>query len=304
MLDQCFARFYKDWDSLRAQANELIRDVWSDPDAFKAVKWVTETLVTPELSAGPAWARSYKKPLGYPGDYVIMNYFYDQAWEGDTLFAKLVHRLLTTDPLPACVIPRMEMLRDAIARTLEERKTRAQPVRIASLGSGPAREVEEYLKRWQAPQPLHVILIDQDERALSYAYNRLYPLAARSAAPVKVQCLYVSFSQLVRNADVLRSLPQLDLVYAAGLVDYLRPITAKTIIRTLYAQLRSGGRLVAGNMKARPDVGWTNEFALDWPLILRTEDEMTDLAHGLEAAEVDVRLERTGYTYLLFVTKT
>jgi extracellular factor (EF) 3-hydroxypalmitic acid methyl ester biosynthesis protein len=302
MLDECYARLNEEWDPLRLRANELTVGLRSDPERMKAAKRFTELVVTPELVGGPAWQRSYTKPLGYPGDYEIMNYFYAQAWEGNTAFEKVLHRLMTRHPLAACVIPRMEMLRDAIAETVERQKERKEPVRIASLGSGPAREVEEYLRSTQPRQPIHFLLIDQDERALSYAHGKLYPLAVESPSTVGVECWFLSFSQLIQNFDFLRHMPPQDLIYTAGLVDYLKRSTAKTLIKVLFAHLAPGGRLVVGNMLARPDVNWTPEFVLDWQLIFRTESEMLELASELGAVKTELRLDSTGCTYLLFLT--
>src|SRR4029077_4761352 len=119
MLEQCYAKLREEWEPLRIRANALVCQLTPDSASFKATKRFTEAVVTPELVAGPAWQRSYTKPLGYPGDYVVMNHFYTNAWEGSSAFEKLGHRLLTEGPLPACVVPRMEMLRDSIAETMQ-----------------------------------------------------------------------------------------------------------------------------------------------------------------------------------------
>jgi extracellular factor (EF) 3-hydroxypalmitic acid methyl ester biosynthesis protein len=300
MLEQCYAKLRAEWEPLRLRANELVRRLGPNSAAFLPTKRFTEAVVTRELMGAPSWHRSYTKPLGYPGDYVIMNYFYAGAWEGNSAFEKVVHRLLTQDPLPACVIPRMEMLRDAVSDTERRVGAEKRPARITSLGSGPAREVEEYLRGCNPAYPVHFLLIDQDERALSYAHSNSYPLASRFGDRVTLECLYLSFSQLVRNSDMLRLPPQ-DLIYAAGLVDYLSQPVAKVLLKVLRKSLAPGGTLVVGNMKARDDVAWTNEFVLDWPLIFRTEEEMLDLAAELDPANVEVRLDRTGCTYLLYV---
>lgn len=302
ILDQCYRTLREEWEPLRLEANSAVHGLEPRSPAFTATKRFTEAVVTRELTVAPSWQRSYEKPLGYPGDYVVMNYFYAQAWEGDSIFAKIVHRLLTQDPLPACVIPRMEMLRDAIADTSARHGQSGRVLRVTSLGSGPAREIEECLRSGSPPTRAHFLLIDQDERALSFAHSTTYPLASRLGGRITVECLYLSFSQLVRNSDLLRMPPQ-DVIYTAGLVDYLSQPVARTLIRALVEHLAPGGTLVVGNMKTRPDVAWTSEFVLDWPLIFRTEQEMSDLIAGLGLLDVTVSLDRTGCTYLLYARK-
>ena len=72
--DACEARLLQQWRSLWHTGNDLVRGVLPDPDALAATKEFTERVLTPELCLGPIWERAYFKPLGYPGDFEVMNY--------------------------------------------------------------------------------------------------------------------------------------------------------------------------------------------------------------------------------------
>ena len=50
-------------------------------------------------------------------------------------------------------------------------------VRLASVGAGPARELEEYLSEAEPKVPLVISLVDQDEDALAFASERLRRVA-------------------------------------------------------------------------------------------------------------------------------
>ena len=54
------------------------------------------------------WWRCYEKPLGYPGDFEVMNYVYTWRHQGETVFGRLLHRI----GLHAmeCVTSRMVMM--------------------------------------------------------------------------------------------------------------------------------------------------------------------------------------------------
>ena len=307
--DETLFEYYEsleaEWTPLRKRAEQLIVGLRPGTPPYRATKRFTEELLTPEFQDGVAGYRGYQKPLGYPGDFILMNAFYAQELEGKTAYGKLLHLLIARFPLAACVTPRMEMLADAITATVEkasrDSSTRAAGVRIASLGSGPAREVESYLKSHSPDRPLHFVLIDQDEGALSYAYNQVYPLVARLDNGSSVECLHIAFAQMLKDPSVLDSLPPQDLVYSAGLVDYLTDPIATRIFAMLYSQLRPGGTLVVGNMADNPGIGWLPEFLLDWTLLYRSEEEMKSFADQLGAASVEVRLDRTGYTYLAYI---
>jgi hypothetical protein len=85
--------------------------------------------------AGAVWERSYRKPLGYPGDFAMMNYVYEWQPRGETIYERLVHRIGLD--VAECIGTRMVMVQEAIAETIAARPG-AVPERILSLGCGPA----------------------------------------------------------------------------------------------------------------------------------------------------------------------
>ena len=96
------------------------------------------------------------------------------------------------------------------------------PVRIASLGSGPAREVEQFLASGrQRSAHVEFTLIDQEQAALKYALEKTYPLLATRNSRARVQCLNISFTDILRGGGGLTQLPPQDLIYSVGLIDYL-----------------------------------------------------------------------------------
>jgi extracellular factor (EF) 3-hydroxypalmitic acid methyl ester biosynthesis protein len=71
--EACEAALLPHWRSLWRTGNDLVRDIVLDQDALDATKSFTEVVLTPEMCSGAIWNRSYSKPLGYPGDYEVMN---------------------------------------------------------------------------------------------------------------------------------------------------------------------------------------------------------------------------------------
>ena len=122
--------------------NDIVREVMASREAREATKEFTELVLTPEMRAGAIWDRSYIKPMGYPGDFQIMNQVYSWNRVGDTVYQQLVHRLGLE--VAECIETRMHVVRDWIADTVE-RRGQDRPARILSLGSGPAREIESFL---------------------------------------------------------------------------------------------------------------------------------------------------------------
>ncbi len=299
---RCEKHFLASWDAIRARGNAIVQPLMSNTPVIKAIKKFTETVLTPELTIAPSYKRAYEKPLGYPGDFELMKYFYSGKRHGDTTYVRLLHHLVNIHPFSMSVPSRMREVKEAIRQTVATTKVKDRPVRIANLGAGPAREVREYLRTCKPEQPVHFSLIDQDEKALAYAYSQALPYKMAAGDHVVVECKFASFGQLLKNPELLKEMAGQDLVYSAGLFDYLPTGIAQNLVRALYSCLNPGGTLIVGNLKAPTDGIWSAEFVCDWSMIYRTKEDMEELVAGV-SSDYDVRPEPTGYTYLLSIKK-
>jgi len=301
MLAACEERILPVWRKLWYRGNELVEPLMDDPKALRAAKRFTELVLTPEFMAGAIWKRSYEKPLGYPGDFQIMNMVYDWQREGNGPYEKLVHRIGLD--VAECIATRMVMMRQAIAATVM--RPNDHPARITTLGCGSAREVVNYLQIHDLPQAVQFTLIDQDYDALSLAYERTYPESIRLHGKATVNCLHTSFSELLKAGEVFGKLAPQDLIYTVGLIDYLAPRRAKALVTSLYQRLVPGGTLIVGNMM-KTGVGnlWPMEFICDWNIIYRDHAEMKSLTDDiLDADEIGTALDPTGRVILLTLRK-
>jgi SAM-dependent methyltransferase len=290
------------WQALWLAGNNLARDMAGDPELLDAAKRFTEIVLTPEMSLGEIWNRSYSKPLGYPGDFEIMNQVYDGTRRGETVYQMLLHRIGLE--VADCIRTRMEVVRDRIAALVAERGD-GPPARIASLGSGPAREIEQFLaSAGPKSSPVEFTLIDQEQAALKYALEKTYPLLATRNNRARVQCLNISFTDILRAGGGLSQLQPQDMIYSVGLIDYLADRRARSLVRKLYDALAPGGRLIIGNMNETPLSNfWPMEFIVDWTLYYRTDAQMMAWTEGMNAARAWTETESTGRVRLLFVEK-
>lgn len=298
-LSLCEERILPECRVLWSQANALVEPIMADPQARMETKRFTELLITPEFLDGPIWKRSYEKPLGYPGDYEIMNYVYSWRRQGATPFGKLLHRI-GLDGME-CIANRMVMMQQTIAEIVANKNG---PVHITNLACGPAQEIVNFLRRDSIPQTVHITLIDQERDALTQAYERTYPETLRHAGQASVNCLHASFGQLIKGATLLEKIPSQDLIYAVGLVDYLSQRKARNLTNELYQQLAPGGLLVLGNVKKGPSsLLWPAEFLSDWTLLYRTEAETFDMAKDLQAANATVKADASDRVQMLSIRK-
>lgn len=304
LLAECEARGIPEWTELWLRANRAILPLTDDAQALVATKRFTESLITPEFLPAPFVRRAYEKPLGYPGDFELMNYVYRWEAVGDTDYAKFAHRIAVSTA--ECVATRMVIVRDAIVDCIERAAPddNEKPVRITSLGAGPAQEVLNVLEAGPMRRPVEFTLIDQDRNALSYAYERTYPHTVRPGARSSVQCLQISFMQLLSDRRLFESLAPQNMIYCMGLIDYLSPKRAKWLVSRLYDRVSPGGQLIVANMRAgESSTLWPMECICDWSLNYRDEHEMLALAEGLPTEDRRLEIDPTGHVYLLTVGK-
>lgn len=251
------------------------------------------------IRCSPFLRRAYDKPLGYAGDYEMMNMLYRDHGEGDSLFARALNRWAAQEPAARANINRLEFLGTKIR--VELQKPRTGRLRIASIGSGPAREISRLLE--QAPElgeRLDVALIDQEERAIAFGQRTLGPLAAKTGA--RVQFIDGSIRHLLTSRGLAEALGPRDFVYSAGLFDYLNERSFAALLDALYDALVPGGQMCIGNVASHNTSRWFMEYGLDWFLIHRTREQLLDFAAALDPAPTSVRVESEPLGVNLFLT--
>jgi extracellular factor (EF) 3-hydroxypalmitic acid methyl ester biosynthesis protein len=300
--EACEGRLIEQWRTLWLRGNEIVSGLMDDRDRREATKEFTELVLTPEMRAGAIWDRSYAKPMGYPGDFRIMNQVYDDENVGSGVYQKLVHRLGLH--VAECIDTRMQVVRSHIAEVVRSRG-QDRPARILSLGCGSAREIETFLSGPSARAGRsEITLVDQETQALGYAYDAAYPHALKLGGLSRVQCMNVSFTDVLRTNGGLQDVVPQDMIYSVGLLDYLSDRRSRMLVQKLYDTLAPGGLLIIGNMNETPLSNlWPMEFLADWTLIYRNDAEMRGWAEGLGAAEYWTETERTGRVRLLFIRK-
>jgi hypothetical protein len=282
-------RMRAEWQSIHDAANDASREIL-EGEALSASKLYTERMLTSALSDVPLVWHTYVKPLGYPGDYLAMGRMYDGQRRGDSIFARVMDQLGHEERLAATVVVRKRFLVDQIERCVARAATHhAGPARIVSIGSGPAREVVDYLKATLPGPEIEFVLVDQDEQALAFASQQLRDAARPHGEQVRICCRHLSFGQLFALPELVGEVSRADMIYTAGLFDYLGEDVGRALMNGCFGLLRKGGRLVVGNAAAGPGVRWMPEFVLDWTMIYRTEPELLDLARDFaDRAQIEI----------------
>jgi cyclopropane fatty-acyl-phospholipid synthase-like methyltransferase len=149
-----------------------------------------------------------------------------------------------------------------------------QPPRVLSVACGHLREAG-LSKALAAGKVAEWLAIDQDEKSLD-VINRDYGHLAVTTRHDSVKQI------LVRGLNDWG----FDVIYAAGLFDYLSQPVGRRLCDVLFAALNPGGRLLAANFRPGiKDAGYMEAF-MDWFLIYRTEAQVRDLTFGIPTSEL------------------
>jgi SAM-dependent methyltransferase len=163
--------------------------------------------------------------------------------------------------------------RAILAREIDLVAAGRQRARVLSVASGHLREVE-----WSGAArsgAAAITAIDQDRDSLE-CIDRSYGHYRVATMPVTIGDL---LRRSVRFADF-------DLVYAAGLYDYLADDLARALTTALFRTLAPTGRLLIANFTpATHDAAFMETF-MDWHLVYRTPEEVRTLVADIPLAEV------------------
>ena len=243
--------------------------------------------VGPVFDASFLLARCFAKPLGYPGDYQIMNMIYAEDANGTGLLGRGLGRYALDVPESRAVRNRVGYLIDKIRGVLAQTAP-GRAVRVLSVAAGPALEIQALLAAEpKLREDTHLVLLDQDPRALRHARDRI---AAVTGSRTNITFLCRDIRDVITTgADEAG----FDLIYSAGLFDYFSDRTARAAAARLFESLAPTGELVIGNFTLGGPSRALMELVLDWRLRYRTADDLTAL-YGTLGGSLTVEAEPTG----------
>lgn len=265
LADEVLALFKagRDWEAAFHLWPQLHTWKTTDPGGWpERIAELREHPLLGHLHACPFTHRAFHKPRGYAGDAVMLDHMYGlhpqyphPAAPGGRLYA-----YTTNSPAAHAVRDR----RARLAALIDEAAARRPDAQIVALAAGHGRELG-LSNAVRDGLPITFIAVDQDEDSLSEL--------RRSAPQVNVQTVAGN----IRDVITGRLTFEADVVYAAGLFDYLPDQAAQRLTTRMAGMLRPGGTMLIANfLPDCPDIGYM-EACMDWWLITRTPAQFRSL---------------------------
>lgn len=236
-----------------------LHDKASEVGALSEARDITRAHPVFELCRlDPFTERAYRKPRGYAGDAVIIDYMYSgQPPFGTHPLGQGIFRSTTRGPMGLSVLYRRSLL----AAYINDVVSRNPAARILSVAAGHCRELEGTLATNNLFQG-EFIAFDQDPDSCD---------VVRRAHPKGVKTVEGNVKKLIGGQIALGDF---DLIYSAGLYDYLPDMLAHRLTKALKGMLRPGGRLVIGNFAPSSYGRGYMDLVMAWQLVYRDTAEL------------------------------
>lgn len=245
--------------------------------ADETTKLTFNEILKPALTLDTLVGWTFLKPHGYAGDFELI----DRIHTGYiTDVPELRNWDLLYHKLHACIALRNR--KGYFNNLVDEIVAEKGVVKILNLGSGPARDVKEYLDE-RPNAPVNIDCVDMDVNSIVYAKDLCRDHLDK-----------VRFFE--KNVLKLRVEDQYDLVWSAGMFDYFSDKLFSRLVKKYFSFVKEGGQMVLGNISTiNEDKGVMEVFA-QWILHHRSESDLTVLVDnsGIEYSKSEVRSEATG----------
>ncbi len=261
----------------------------------------------PFVLSAPFAYRAFHKPLGYAGDYEMVNMIARNGYEGGSLFAKMVNTWFLRQPPAQAHRNRISYLAQLLVQETSRVAAAGRSARILDLACGPAQEIQAFLNDSPVSGKTHVTLLDFNQETLHYVHDTLGEIKHRNSRETLIECVKKSVHQILKESGrTVQQSPaqQYDFVCCAGLFDYLSDQVCHKLLDIMYEWLTPGGLLIATNVEPSNPLRNGMDHLLDWHLIYRTGPQLQKLAPAKAIAEAtSIRSDSTGVNVFLEVRK-
>lgn len=264
---ELFARF--EYEAAQVSEDELIRH-----------KAFAQRDLHPLILRSPFVYRSYQKPLGYAGDYEMVNMMLRDGHEGPTAYAQIINLMNLKIGAAQAHRNRIDILVDYLERTARSVQTAEQPACILNIACGPAAEIQRFVRDSELANRCRFTLLDFNQETLEYTRAQIEAAAGEGGREVDIEYVQESVHSLLKRAagrQEINAPESFDLVYCAGLFDYLSDKVCSRLISLFYQWAKPHALILTTNVHTDNNARYWMEHLVEWYLVYRDEQQMLQL---------------------------
>ncbi len=242
--------------------------------------------------------RAYYKPKGYAGDFLLMEHIYLNKPAGDGKLGLLVDSWCMQRQSARAIRGRRKLMAAQLAEISWDRLQSNDIFEVMNLACGPCRELFDFLKNCKYSEKIDALCVDIDDEALQYSNSRVNTCAHSASIRYLKENLVKWALGKTNQAIGLK-----DMIYSAGLFDYLEPRLFCRLVNKCHDYLKPGGSLLIGNFAPYSDMLLMSYIA-HWILIYRTEDDLRELFEDTKfGSDITILSEPEGINLFVHAVK-
>ena len=261
------------FDALNNEAAQI------DVDLAPLHRSFAQTALHPLLLRAPFVFRAYTKPLGYAGDYQMVNQILGDPRQGPSTYFQMVNTAFLQAAVVIAHRNRIDILVDFLKRMADAAGQAGKTFHILNVGCGPAMEIQRFLQEYPHPELLSFELVDFSEETLAWTREKLTSIVKQIGKPVSIKYVHDSVHQLLKRRidPALAGTREFNAVYCAGLFDYLSDKVCSRLTAHFAARTHPGGVLLITNVHSNNPEQSGMEHLLEWYLIYRDEAKIASV---------------------------
>ena len=292
-----------------------------DTDLQVLAKEFARRILYPYTLSSPFLSRVVERPIGVPGDYGMLGQILGNPLEGYTIYDRIVNAWILSCGAASAYRYRVSLLHREILESVRECADNQKRAKVLSMASGVAYEIQRFIENPPEIGEVDFTMVDFSTVTLEEAKRQYASLGSyRSGISVRME-----ESSVIELANRSRSgssesysavnaggYPDgefepdndYDLVYCAGLFDYLSDRLITKVIIYLFSCLRPGGRIVISNFTTKNPIRAWMTYVMDWNLIYRSKEGFSKLvANALPEGSLHIETDDDGVEVYAIVRK-
>jgi hypothetical protein len=223
----------------------------------------------------------YSQPLGYAGDFRMMNYIldYHSVFLGKSSFEMLINHYTCNISISQSNIKRKDFLKNKILEVLNSKDYPS----IISIGGGPLRELIELLSDDEITTPLRFYDLDFEPEALEFVKDRMGKIDGDKKKNITINYINLNIKDLLKSKSKVRELENHDLIYISGVFDYLSDTFCSRLLSILWEMLKENGEIIIYNVNLEgQSLRAYFELLGGWKMNFRSKADMLSWTESLD----------------------
>lgn len=297
---ECFEEIERNLEHLNTQIllkGYCLEELLTDKKIIDKIKDNFRKLIGSWVYKSVIMKRAFEKPLGYPGDYKMLDIFYDNKPISNNI-GMYFDKYFLKSPYAVAIRIRKDRLKEMLLDFISQAKS--GKIDILNIACGSCREIKELLPHLKTKASITFNCLDRDSEALKFSQDTLSGIAPKN---VEFRFIKEDVMNIIKNERITQSCDKQNLVYSIGLIDYLPDRVLKKLIYALYQRLQKDGKLILTHKnreKTFPSL--PPDWACDWKFVSRNKEEVTRLFYTCGISDFSLGISSDDFNYIYFFT--